>query len=508
MVSKLNVFLALALGTIVSLQWIPLTGAKWSIIDDYRFVKLMGPQGRIGFQTFLEQLIPPDWPLGGVVNRPIYYMVHSFWMLVIGNNLVLWQVAKILTFLVVVSLFFIFVRMWADYFPATVLALFFGLQPGWQDVVPRANAELFALFGLVLYAIGNSHILLDLPKRTAIENRSRSVGPILLVGLGGVIAIASKENFCFSIFVISGCLFIWAFFLTKMFRLAIAQVVPLMTGVAFSLLILHGIKQNNGQALYGQTFDLPAIIQSALNGFFFGGIAGWVPTLFAIFYIYRYFCYRITWMMHVVFFEGLLVGLVLLNYGFYTGFSLIGRYAFPVNIIAAFAVLPLLWELRNEARAPEGSYRKAVFNTLICFSFVYSGLTGLKVNVKRSIAYRNETRKFDRQLATVIAAVRGEPDTPILFESYAVGDVEPLASVEIYLRASGVTNPMFARLTYASSQIQDAHEKYLAKLAESEIGAGCRFRPVAELEANKYFRITFSSPIGQRDVLTNFHGPY
>lgn len=505
MIPKLNVFFALVLGTIVSLQWLPLAGAKWSIRDDYRFVKLMGVQGRIGWQTFLEQLIPPDVPLGSTVNRPIYYMVHSFWMLVIGNDLVLWQTAKILTFLVVVALFFLFVRMWADLFPATVLTIFFGFQSGWEDVVPRANSELFALLGLVLYAIGNSYILRDFSQKEATQIRNKSAAPILLVGTGGVIAIASKENFCFSVLVTSGCLFMWALLLTRKSRLAIAQVIPLMTGMIFSLLILHGIKQNNGQALYGQTFDLSAIIQSAFRGLVLGGFAGWLPTLLGIFYIFRHVRSRLAWTLHAALFEVLLVGLILLNYGFYTGFQLIGRYSFPVNIIPAFALLSLLGELRDVPRTQSRSYVKAVAYTLICLSSIYFGLTGLRVNVDRSTSYRKETRKFNRQLETVIAAIRGDPDTPILFDSYSVGDVEPLASVEIYLHAYGVTNPMFARLAYSSSQMQDAHEKFLAELAEGEVGPGRRFHPDSELNANRYFRITFSSPTRQKDALTNFY---
>jgi hypothetical protein len=109
-------------------------------------------------------------------------------------------------------------------------------------------------------------------------------------------------------------------------------------------------------------------------------------------------------------------------------------------------------------------------------------------------------------LRKVLAVVSSDAGKPILFESYSVGDVEPLASVKIYLESYGVRNPMYAKLNYSSDQFTNEHEKFLATLAEAEIGPDRRFRTFSDLNRQDYFRITFSSTSPQEDVIADFRG--
>src|SRR5258708_12709796 len=97
--------------------------------DDCRFVKLMGSSGRISFPDFLEQLFPPDVPLGGTVNRPCYYLVHDCCMLLIGNNLLFWQSAKVLTYFAVVFLFFFLFLICLPPFSSPALLFFLLSHP-------------------------------------------------------------------------------------------------------------------------------------------------------------------------------------------------------------------------------------------------------------------------------------------------------------------------------------------------------------------------------------------
>ena len=502
MISRRAVCLGVVLALLASLQWLPLLHAKWSIRDDYRFVKLMGSSGRISFSDFVEQLFPPDVPLGGTVNRPCYYLVHDFWMLLIGNNLLFWQSAKVLTYFAVVFLFFLLLRIWVDAFSATALWLFISLQPTWWDIIPRANAELFALFGLALYGIGNSLLLRSAFSSPPEVHTKQTLSGQFLAGFGGVIAVISKENFCFSILAISACAFLFASLAIRRRELAVAQVVPFLVAVIFSCLVIYGIVKNHGHGLYGQTFNFPAIRKAAFAGLNSQGFLGWLPVGLLVFHLIWFYRSRDRNMLYVAFFELILVGIVLLNSGFYTGFKLEGRYAFPTSIVPAFAVIPLLTITRDPWRDYSKSFIH-VFIWMCCISLVWPGRFA---NYDWSKHYRSETRKFDRNLRKVLAVVSLNPSKPILFESYSVGDVEPLASVKIYLQSYGVRNPMYAKLNYSPAQFTDDHEKFLATLAEAEIGPDRRFRTFSDLNRQDYFRITFSSTSPQEDVIADFRG--
>src|SRR5258708_31053360 len=264
-------------------------------------------------------------------------------MLLIGNNLLFWQSAKVLTYFAVVFLFFLLLRIWVDAFSATALWLFISLQPTWWDIVPRANSELFALFGLALYGIGNSLLLRStfssLPEG---HHPKQILSGQFLAGLGGVIAVISKENFCFSILAISASVFLFASLAIRRRELAFAQVVPFLVAFIFSCLVIYGIVKNHGHALYGQTFNFPAIRKAAFAGLNSQGFLGWLPVGLLIFHLIWFLRSRDRYMLYVAFFELILIGIVLLNSGFYTGLKLQGRYAFPTSIVPAFAVIPLL----------------------------------------------------------------------------------------------------------------------------------------------------------------------
>ena len=257
---------------ILVLQWLPLVQAGWSIRDDYDFVSSMNDHGRISFHDFVERLNPFEMELGSVVNRPIYVIVHDLWMLVIGNNLPVWQSAKIFTFGMAMALCIWFFALATDPVAAGFLTFFVGFQSGWADVVPRANAELFGVVGLMIYAIGNLQLVLTPSNVLVSDGKKASTFYVLLVVFGGSIAVASKENFCFTVLVISVALLLFALLLEKRPRLAVAQVVPLAVSLFFCGLIAHGMAGNGGKALYGQTFAPVTIFMSALTRCVTGGV--------------------------------------------------------------------------------------------------------------------------------------------------------------------------------------------------------------------------------------------
>jgi uncharacterized membrane protein YidH (DUF202 family) len=501
MITRRVLFVGVILVLTSCLQWLPLIESKWSIRNDHDFVQFMAT-GRISWAVFVQQLNPPEVALGGLVNRPVYYIVHDVWMLVIGNNLPIWQGAKIMEFAVTVFLFFVFFRLWIETVPATALFLYVSTLPHWGDVVPLANAELFAVFGVVVYLIGNSLILLDETPRSVETPQKRTFLPQCLVAVGAVIAVGSKENFCFCILVSAVCLSLFGLVLGKKPQLAVAQAVPFLSACVLSYLIFSGIRSNQGYALYNQTFDLLAICGASLRGFVLGGVSMWLPI--GLFLLFAFWAWQNKDVNSVgaALLEALLAGIVLLNFGFYTGYDLVLRYAFPVNLVPALALLPLLWKNRWSHSVSQ----KTAIYLILLIGCLALGWTGFSANLRWAENFRVETRKFDARLRKVVSAVAVDPKKPLLFESYAAWDLEPMVSVQQFLKADGVRNPMYAKLNYTSAQFQNRTDSFFAELTEERIGRGKNFEPVSELQGEDHFRITFSAPKSDDNALANFYG--
>jgi hypothetical protein len=164
----------------------------------------------------------------------------------------------------------------------------------------------------------------------------------------------------------------------------------------------------------------------------------------------------------------------------------------------------VLWKIRYW----KDGYRKlVVYSALVACSLV-SSVPGLSTNVRWSFTYRSETRKFEKNLRKVIAAVASDAGKPIVFESYVPWDFEPLLSVRKFLRSFGVRSPIYVKLNYTPEQFQDEHIKMFAKLDETIVGPGKIFQAASDLHASDYFWVTFSSPNGelQQHAVANFYG--
>lgn len=489
-------------------QWLPLLNAKWSIRDDYRFVRLLGNKARIDFPTFLEQINPPDWHLGSARNTPVYYAVHASWMLVLGNNVRLWQVAKIVLFGIVLTLSFLVLNCWIGLWPSTLLSIYIGTLAAWEDVVPRANSELFGIAGLMLYLLGISFILQN--PEIASEKSSKRYGlvPLLLAGLGAAGAVGSKENLCFTVLFLSICFIFWSL-LTGHRALLTAQLMPIVLGLTIAYFIWFGISHNGGKSVYGQTFDLSRIARAALSQFYTGRLAyrltSWLPLVLSGFYAIRFWIGRASFELAAALYEVMLVAVFLLNAGFYTGFPLAGRYEFPVNLLPVFAILPVISELehrRSSSRFP--SIEKAALVVAIVWT-IPASVRGFSVNLNRSDTYQRETRKFMRELDKVSRQLMASQQTPIVFDSYDIWDYEALISLDIFLGCRGAHNERFAKLNYASSQLTDDQQRFPVLLDESLVGPGRRFKSLAEIGTRHFFRITISAPKPDEDATGNFY---
>jgi hypothetical protein len=499
--NPLTFCVAVIVSIILVLQWLPMVQANWSIRDDYDFVAAMNDHGRLSFHDFLERITPKGMGLGSEVNRPVYEFVHDSWMLLIGNNLPLWQSAKIVTFGMVIALFVYFFALATDLMAAIILTCFVGFQSAWADVVPRANAELFGVLGLVIYAIGNLQLLRTPRDALSGSGRKSSWMHLLLVAVGGCIAVASKENFCFTIMASSACLLLFSLFLDKKPLVAAAQIFPLLMAFIFCGLIAYGMKANGGKALYGQTFEPLSILATGLTRCLSGGIISWMPACLGVLYAVVFLLRRNHSHLWLALYEWGLLGIVFLNFGFYTGLPLFGRYFIPENFVPSFAVLPLLAEIRVRGR-----WVQLLGYGLLVALCLPVAISGFRFNYKWSADYRDETERFAAKLRKVMETISKDPHKPLVFESYAVSDYEPLVSVQTYLNYYGASNPEFVKISYSESGLKDSHDLYVYSLVQDLTSPGSQFKPIAALPSSDYFVITFSSPQPQVQAITNFAG--
>jgi len=99
-----------------------------------------------------------------------------------------------------------------------------------------------------------------------------------------------------------------------------------------------------------------------------------------------------------------------------------------------------------------------------------------------------------------------DPLRPLVFESYAVSDYEPLVSVQTFLNHYGASNPEFVKISYSESELKDSHDLYVYSLVQDLMSPGGQFKPISALASSVYFLITFSSPQPQVQAITNFVG--
>ena len=121
-------------------------------------------------------------------------------MFLFGNNVMAWQISKILIYgFAIILLCLLFFNLWLNPPLAVAFSLYLASLSGWEDIVPRANAELFAVLGLSLYLFGISLLLRR--ERSELGSAARQtlirLVAVISTALGSIVAVGSRRELLF-----------------------------------------------------------------------------------------------------------------------------------------------------------------------------------------------------------------------------------------------------------------------------------------------------------------------
>ena len=483
-----SVLLAIAASGTAFYIWHPILDSWWYITDDYRWPTILGPDRTLTFAEFIQNCNPPDWHLGSKVNRPSYYFTTSLLMYCFGDSIVWWNATRIaMMSFALGATTWVVARMSGPI--AAVSFILLGFHSLWLDALPRLQSELFAAFGLAMLAL--SLWCLNATLGSSHFRRFRAFF-LFTTTAAALYSAGSKENTTVLIAALSGVAFS-ASFITQA-GLVRAVRFPAFLALVWSAILLLFIRNglsSSGTDLYGR----PLFSDETLS-FFLGGVID-TPWFFAL-SLASLFALLLLRLSRTVAQSAALrnavvsnaVGqLLLLGYSgflvvFYRGEipTITCRYQFPYVYLPYIGVAFFLFQFRRAA--PVRSIVTATVCMLIGaalavsahFSVVRAG--SYLSNIDGARRYTDATNRFQTRILELVYAAQGSPSSPIEFCSFGFNDFEPLASVDLFLKANGCQNPIYLSISgYSEETVSNPSERYLLQLTRGFYTSGRFLRP-------------------------------
>ena len=173
------------------------------------------------------------------------------------------------------------------------------------------------------------------------------------------------------------------------------------------------------------------------------------------------------------------------------------RYQFPSVFISLAGLLTVSWWLMRL----EGPRTFRLLAVILATTLVVGyGVTEIRIRSlaadrAMAIAYTKATDHFHQRLELLFQRARQNPRRPVLFRSFGLNDTEPLSSVDLFMRANGLRNPVYLQIVgYSAETTRNAAEMNLFLITTNFITSG-RFHAAAEL------------PPGADPIIANFSNP-
>lgn len=502
-----------ALGIILAVYlWAPLHTAWWYVTDDYRWPTLLGPDKRITFSEFLVNCNPPDWPLGSKVNRPTYYFSTSLMMYLFGDKYQLWYITRIaIIAFSLASLGYVLTRL-CNAIWASVAVILIGTHGLWSDALIRLQSEVFSFLGFAL--VGLLSFLVLTPQ---FEKYSRSIRYLLqfCLTLAALYLTGSKENITVLMIGLTLGVVLMALFgdYPRLSRLIVPFSIALVWGLIIAWFVCRSVLAS-GSDIYGNTLlpkSLVGVFADAIAQNYWGAGAFLATLLISTGLWFRH--RNSTQNSRPPMALSLIAQACVIGYGgfllyFYHGsIPPNSRYEFPYAFVPFTGLL--IFGIWLSGLSSASSYRLflAFLANGLAIAYGVTTFTGKQLNANRTIAerYSHSTHNFQQRLETLFKLARENPDRPILFRSHGLNDAEPLASVDLFLRANGLSNPIYLEIIgYSEKTTTTPSELNLYRITSHFITSG-RFRPESTLAKSAQPIIAnFSNPDLSNGAVGNF----
>ena len=487
--------LTLAIATMAGVYLLgPAIHADWALVDDHFIVRYQTPGEQITFGGIAKHAIN-DTSIGNQEERrftprfiPSYYFLQFFEKWLWGDSPIGWHAVRMAMFIVAVTLAWLTLASAIGWIEAGLLIAWIVSLPFWPDVWCKTGVtETYTATGALLCCAG-----------LLLAWRGHHAWTWMLVVVGGIWAIGSKENF---LILLAPVWFTVLLLWWRGRRPIVGSVVAVVLTLFAGLIVYQTfhILRSLGGDHYGNDVSGAHRVQVLLAGLReVSRHVSWIDLLIAVIGVGvvassargRLLARRV-WRIEgaAVFVLGAFLVLWLSQYVFYDGKWPAGtRYDFPGVLamplaIAAAAVfgLRLLRTLGWDRRI-----LRAVRAGLVVGLLLLVGSRDLATLRQGAIATIENNYAFALCLDTLTEKAEAHPDRPILFVTWRPWDFEPAHSYRQFLAYRGVKNPLHLSLLGFGPDIfpPGSPDRRLAtELQTLSTRGGRGFRPISELKS-------------------------
>jgi hypothetical protein len=489
--TKLILIFVFSLAIAVLLYGNTLRG-NWWVIDDHELINFMGPTGRLAWKEFIPKLLQTEvgQPGAYVRYRPIYFIFRLLGAAVLGNHPILWYAVQLAILIFFICTLWYLTAQFIGLLSGGLFTLFILSGLYWPDIFARLGAdETYAVLGFTFFVLGAYGVI------THAELRALKLDWLFIL-LGSIIAVGSKEN---EIILIVPLAFLFIFQLKRRkFSRWILIAFMLSMGWILSISsVLVVALAATGMDQYANSVHPVERIGVLIHGIFsLRGVSILIPLLISLglWGYYARFCKKpiISKYLRYLSFSIMAIFVFYLSqYVFYNGYwPANNRYDFPGMLYTPLLFL-LIYSYGVKIYGEQDQTRKSV--SLIHFFIPVVMLIAILV-YQDGFAYANYavgnhvelSNNFSNQINSIGILSKADSRLAIILEAGAPFDYEPIISYAKFLRADGVSNPIYVRWTGPDSA---SYSNLLFTHLVSQIQAWSQtktdlFNPLSDLGAN------------------------
>lgn len=408
-----------------------------SPIDDHELVLHLEGKDRLSF-TRLVSLWQRDLQATGRF-RPLYNILRPLELFIWGNHLSLWYLSRI--FLSGLSLWmcWILLERSIGILFAGLLSLWFFSFAFWADIIGRLGpSESYSVLGLFLWACG-LYALYIRPQRS-------SAWSWLLLTIGSVIAILSKENLLIILVPTIGI----AFLNRHKSQMPGVYLLPIVSSFIASFFVIRYLVRLSsvvGVDVYGNSLGvsrvgllLDILVDKTVVVLLLGS---------ALFFWFSISVPSRRWrrdFSHLCWAWITAVSLLVSQRFFYNGqWPTNIRYDFPGMFYKLIVLASIIFLVKRMVidRLDSQSARLVTMILTLCLCVGVVNRSQVQVLRSRVKAYHQLTRSFDSGLQAIRAT---HPTTDIILESTSINDLEIIHAIQVTLRQEKLPKKIYLRL--------------------------------------------------------------
>ena len=435
--------------------------AKWWIIDDHEIQFFLGKDKIIEIKEIPYLLSQTEIGKWGQYQRfrPTYYFLRIIESLIWRDNTFLWYLSRISIFAIAIACVWNLLQKYIGFIYAGLATLAITLSSYWVDIFTRLGpGETYAVFGLSIYVWGYNNLYKYINSKQFVRQKKNVLSSFLLL-IGAVICIGSKENFLF--LIIPTLWLIVYMFIKKKANLIILITTLLIfifsfwvLGAIFKALSQTGVDvyQNNVSLKERFNFTFNYIPKVFLDFKFYIILIVSLLSIFRLLQLKNYLILKkyLNLSLHYYILILLLISLYLSQYFFYSPNWPTGmRYDFP-GFLCLILYLVVFLVYLYKSLAYFGFKNETALSVInLCILGAFLLLEPINVyRYFRDVSNANvlRTNNFTQTIQSVSDYAKQNPEFPIIFESFDVGDFEPVTSVNKFLIANGVQNKFYLKL--------------------------------------------------------------